>query len=112
MEAGREATATARARDNGARGRPLAVRMGEAGTEQTKLSCRGALAGAVHACYVASVVFDFFAAPWMVASQIPLSMGFSRHRYWSGLPFPSPGDLPNQGLNQPLLHLLHWILYY
>ena len=33
-----------------------------------------------------------------VARQAPLSMGFSRQEYWSGLPFPSPGDLPNPGL--------------
>ena len=32
---------------------------------------------------------------WTVAHQVPLSMGFSRQEYWSGLPFPSPGDLPN-----------------
>ena len=36
--------------------------------------------------------------PWTVAYQAPLSMGFSRQEYWSGLPFPSPGDLPNPGL--------------
>ena len=35
------------------------------------------------------------AAPWTVARQYPLSMGISRQEYWSGLPFPSPGDLPN-----------------
>ena len=35
-----------------------------------------------------------FATPWTVAHQAPLSMGFSRQEYWSGLPFPSPGDLP------------------
>ena len=33
--------------------------------------------------------------PWTVACQAPLSMGFSRQEYWSELPFPSPGDLPN-----------------
>ena len=33
--------------------------------------------------------------PWTVALQAPLSMEFSRQEYWSGLPFPSPGDLPN-----------------
>ena len=36
-----------------------------------------------------------FATPWTVALQAPLSMGFSRQEYWSGLPFPPPGDLPN-----------------
>ena len=39
-----------------------------------------------------------FATPWTVALQAPLSMGFSRQEYWSGLPFPSPGDLPNAGI--------------
>ena len=36
--------------------------------------------------------------PWTVAHQAPLSMGFSRQEYWSGLPFPSPVDLPNPGI--------------
>ena len=36
-----------------------------------------------------------FATPWTVAHQAPPSMGFSRQESWSGLPFPSPGDLPN-----------------
>ena len=36
--------------------------------------------------------------PWTVAHQGPPSMGFSRQEYWSGLPFPSPGDLPNPGI--------------
>ena len=39
-----------------------------------------------------------FAAPWTVAYQAPRSTGFSRQEYWSGLPFPSPGDLPNPGI--------------
>ena len=39
-----------------------------------------------------------FATPWTVAYQAPLSMGFSRQEYWSALPFPSPGDLPNPGI--------------
>ena len=39
-----------------------------------------------------------FATPWTVAYQASLSMGLSRHEYWSGLPFPSPGDLPNSGI--------------
>ena len=39
-----------------------------------------------------------FATPWTVACQAPLFMGFSRKEYWSGLPFPSPGDLPDPGI--------------
>ena len=35
---------------------------------------------------------------WTVAYQAPLSMGFSRQEYWSGVPLPSPGDLPNPGI--------------
>ena len=38
------------------------------------------------------------AIPWTVARQSPLSMGFSRQKYCSGLPFPAPGDLPNPGI--------------
>ena len=43
--------------------------------------------------------------PMTAAHQAPLSMGFPRQEYWSGLPFPSPEDLSNQGWNP---HLLHW----
>ena len=39
-----------------------------------------------------------FATSWTVAYQAPPSVGFSRQEYWSGLPFPSPGDLPNPGI--------------
>ena len=39
-----------------------------------------------------------FETPWTVAYQAPLSMRFSRQGYWSGLPFPSPEDLPNPGV--------------
>ena len=42
--------------------------------------------------------------PWTVAHQVPLSMGFSRQEYWSGLPFPPPGYLPKPGI-EPALHL-------
>ena len=41
---------------------------------------------------------QLFATPWTVAYQASPSMGFSRQEYWSGLPFPSPGDLPNLGI--------------
>ena len=42
-----------------------------------------------------SVMFNSFATPWTVAHQAPLSIGFPRQEYWSELPFPSPGDLPD-----------------
>ena len=45
-----------------------------------------------------SVVSDSSVTPWAVAHQAPLSMVFSRQEYWSGLPFPSPGDLPDPGI--------------
>ena len=41
---------------------------------------------------------QYFVTPWTVASQAPLSMEFSRQEYWSGLPFPSPGGLPDPGI--------------
>ena len=41
---------------------------------------------------------QLFVTPWTVACQSPPSIGFSRHEYWSGLPFPSPGDLPDPGI--------------
>ena len=41
---------------------------------------------------------QLFATPWAIACQAPLSMGFSMQEYWSGLPFPSPGDLPDSDL--------------
>ena len=41
---------------------------------------------------------QLFATPWTVAYQAPPSMGFSRQECWSGLPFPSPEDLPDPGI--------------
>ena len=70
-----------------------------------------------------------FATPWTVAHQAPLSMGFSRQEYWSGLPLPSPGDLSDPGIKprspvlqaealtseppgrlQSTLRTTHWVL--
>ena len=45
-----------------------------------------------------SIVSDSFATPWTVAQLHGLSMGFASHEYWSGLPFPPPGYLPNSGI--------------
>ena len=41
---------------------------------------------------------QLFVTPWTVAYHVPLSMGFPGQEYWSGLPFPSPGDLPDPGI--------------
>ena len=46
--------------------------------------------------------------PWTVACQAPLSTGFPRQEYWSGLPFPTPGDLPDPGIEPASLAPLHW----
>ena len=52
----------------------------------------------MHACMLGRFSHvQLFATSWTVAHQAPLSFGFSRQEYWSGLPFPSPGDLPYPG---------------
>ena len=51
---------------------------------------------------------QLFETLWTVACQVPLSMGFSRKEYFSGLPCLPPEDLPDLGTNLHLLHLLHW----
>ena len=45
-----------------------------------------------------SVMSQLFATPWTIARQASLFMGFSSQEYWSGLPFPSPDDLPDPGI--------------
>ena len=47
---------------------------------------------------------QLFANPWTVAYQAPPIIGFSRQKYWSGLPFPSPEDFPKPAMNLGLLH--------
>ena len=66
----------------------------------------------MHSAIVANMILpivlshaQFFATPWITACQAPLSIKFSRQEYWSGLPFPSPGDLPNPGI-KPMLPVL------
>ena len=61
-------------------------------------------------CAVASVMSDSV-TPWTAARQAPLSTGFSRQEYWSGLPCPPPGDLPDPGMEpeslmSPVVHTL------
>ena len=53
--------------------------------------------GSPTVCSVGSVVSDFV-TPWTVAHQAPLSMGYPRQEYWSGLSFLFPGDIPNPGI--------------
>ena len=50
----------------------------------------------LHMCALSC--FQLFAPPWTIALQALLSMKFSKQEYWSGLPFPPPGDLPNPGI--------------
>ena len=49
-------------------------------------------------CLIAKMCLTLCGTPWTVAHQAPLSMGFLRQEYWSGLPFLSPGDLPDPGI--------------
>ena len=56
-----------------------------------------------------------FATLWIVAHQAPLSMAFSRQEYWSRLPCPSPGDLPDPGIKPTSLYIScigRWVLYH
>ena len=53
---------------------------------------------------------QLFATPWTIAYQASLSTGFSRQEYWSGLPCPPQGDLPNSGMGPNLLHC-RWAPY-
>ena len=53
-----------------------------------------------------------FAIPWTVAHQAPLSVGFFRQEYWSGLPFPSPGDLPHPGIETLVSLIARRALYH
>ena len=50
----------------------------------------------MHACVLSHV--QLFLTPWTVACQAPLSLGFPRQEYWSGLPFPPPGELPGESM--------------
>ena len=52
----------------------------------------------LYLCALSLSRVQLFATPWTVAHQAPLSMGFPKQEYWSGLPFPPPGDLPNPGI--------------
>ena len=64
--------------------------------------------GIVMVCVCKLSHVQLFATPWTVAHQGPLSVGFFQAKYWSGLPFPSPGDPPDPGNEPHLQCLLHW----
>jgi len=51
---------------------------------------------------------DSLETPWTITHPAPLPMGFPRQEYWSGLPVPSPGDLPDPGIEHSDPCLLHW----
>ena len=72
------------------------------GTKTTRLL---ALAGE-SACVLSHVWF--FVTPWIIAHQVPLSLGFSWQEYWSGFPFPSPGDLPDPRIEPVSLASCAW----
>ena len=55
---------------------------------------------------------QLFATPWTVTHQAPLYMGFTSQKYWSGLPFPPPGDLPNPGIKPTSPALVVKVLYH
>ena len=66
------------------------------GARSCMLQLRSHIVVGVKLCSVTTSCL--FATPGTVAHQAPLSMGFPRQEYWSGLPFPSPGDLPDSGI--------------
>ena len=68
------------------------------GTDENGLKCLDGLTGVLLLLFSHSAVSSSFATTWTVVRQAPLSRGFPRREYWSGLPFPSLGDLPNPGI--------------
>ena len=75
----------------------IAVKRREAKRKGVGLFSFGGFFGGVTVITV-SEVKSLFSTPWTVAYQAPLSMGFSRQKYWSGLPFPSSEDVPDPGI--------------
>ena len=57
----------------------------------------------VYMCVCVLSLVCLFATPWTVTCQTPLSMEFSRQEYWNGLPFPTPGNLPDPGIETEIL---------
>ena len=65
---------------------------------QFSVDGQGSVSSLLFKVKMKSLSVRLFVTQWTVAYQVSLSMGFSRQEYWSGLPFPSPGDLPNPGI--------------
>ena len=64
----------------------------------TIVQCSPVITFKIELLFSHQVMTDSFVTPWTAAHQAPLSMLFSRQEYCSGLPFPSPGDLPDPGI--------------
>ena len=72
-------------------------------TQLMRLSSSSSINSKQCVCVCSGAELCLFSDPWTVASQASLSMGFSRQEYWSGLPFLTPGDLPNSGIEHASL---------
>ena len=59
----------------------------------------------IHTCAKCFSRAQLFVIPWIITHQVPLSMGFCRQEYWSGLPRPPPGDLPGPGIEPMSLNI-------
>ena len=59
----------------------------------------------IHMCAKCFSRVQLFVIPWIITHQVPLSMGFCRQEYWSGLPRPPPGDLPGPGIEPMSLNI-------
>ena len=73
--------------------------------------CRGSFKSKSSHIYImaaCSAISDSLQPPWTVANQAPLSAGFSRQEYWSGLPFPPPRNLPDPGIKPASLASPAW----
>ena len=75
---------------------PVGTAGGGAGWGKERAALKYMRCAVLHS--VTSVLSDSLQLPWTITHQAPLSMGFSRQEYWSTLPCPSPGDLPDPGI--------------
>ena len=86
----------------GSRAHGLLVALWHMEISQTNVSCVGRqilnYQESPRLCVLVLNHIQLFVTPWTVAHQAPLSMGFFRQEYWSVLPFPSPGDPPDPGI--------------